>query len=102
MSRGLGIVELTFAALIALRPEWPRASVLGSLGGIAMFLITLSFLITTPGVWQEGYGFPTLSASPGQFLAKDVVLLGAAFWTAGEALRVARPGMIPTRGRALA
>ncbi len=55
-----------------------------------MFLITLSFLLTTPGVWQPGYGFPALSPSPGQFLAKDLVLLGAAIWTAGEALRAAR------------
>ncbi len=72
----LGFVELTLAALIALRPVWPRASAFGSLGGIAMFLTTLTFLITTPGVWQEGYGFPALSGSPGQFLAKDVVPSG--------------------------
>ena len=55
-----------------------------------MFLITLSFLLTTPGVWQPSLGFPALSPSPGQFLAKDLVLLGAAIWTAGEALRAAR------------
>lgn len=89
----LGVVELTLAALIALRPVWAKASAIGSLGAIAMFSTTLSFLITTPGVWQEGYGFPALSASPGQFLVKDVVLLGAAIWTAGEALWAARPGM---------
>lgn len=35
---------------------------------------------------QEGFPFPFLSASPGQFLIKDLVLLGAALWTAGEAL----------------
>lgn len=33
-----------------------------------------------------GYGFPFPSPMPGQFLAKDIVLLGAAIWTAGEAL----------------
>ncbi len=99
-SRALGVVELTLAALIALRPVSARASALGSLGGIAMFSITLSFLITTPGVWQEGYGFPSLSGSPGQFLAKDVVLLGAAIWTAGEALRAAQAGReMPTTHR---
>ena len=48
-----------------------------------MFLITLSFLLTTPGVWQPSLGFPALSPSPGQFLSKDLVLLGAAIWTAG-------------------
>jgi reactive chlorine resistance protein C len=58
-------------------------------------LITLSFMLTIPGVWQPGYGFPFLSGA-GQFLAKDVLLLGAAIWTAGEALGAAcgvrRPG----------
>jgi uncharacterized membrane protein YkgB len=53
-----------------------------------MFLITLSFILTTPGVWQEGYGFPALSGA-GQFLIKDLLLLGAAIWTAGEALQAA-------------
>ena len=52
-----------------------------------MFATTLSFLVTTPGVWEPTLGgFPALSAVPGQFLLKDVVLLGAALWTLGEAL----------------
>jgi uncharacterized membrane protein YkgB len=56
------------------------------MGVIFMALITLSFLLTTPGVWQPEYGFPYLSPMPGQFLAKDLLLLGAAIYTAGEAL----------------
>ena len=59
------------------------------LRAIIMFLITLSFVLTTPGVWQPGYGFPFLAPNPGQFLAKDLLLLGAAVWTAGEALMAA-------------
>ncbi|MDQ2747707.1 MAG: DUF417 family protein, partial [Acidobacteriota bacterium] len=59
-------------------------------GAIVMFLTTLSFLLTTPGVWQPGYGFPFASPSPGQFLAKDLLLLGAAVWTAGESLRATK------------
>ena len=35
-------------------------------------------------------GFPAVSAMPGQFVLKDIVLLGAALWTAGEAW-AARP-----------
>jgi uncharacterized membrane protein YkgB len=54
-----------------------------------MFLSTLSFLLTMPGVWQEEHGFPALSME-GQFLAKDGVLLGAAMLTAAESLRAAR------------
>jgi len=92
-SRGLGVVEITIALLIAIGPVWPKLSIVGSLGGIGMFLTTLSFVITTPGVWQAGYGFPALAASPGQFLVKDVVLLGAAVWTLADSLRyvVSRP-----------
>ncbi|MBA2585461.1 MAG: DUF417 family protein [Chthoniobacterales bacterium] len=65
---------------------------MGSIGAIIMGFITLNFLLTTPGVWQPNYGFPFLSAVPGQFLAKDLLLLGAALWTAGEALRAANRG----------
>jgi uncharacterized membrane protein YkgB len=86
-SRGLGVVEIAIALLIAAGPVWPKLSIVGSLGGIGMFLTTLSFVITTPGVWQAGYGFPALAASPGQFLVKDVVLLGAALWTLADSLR---------------
>jgi len=55
-----------------------------------MFFTTLSFLFSTPGVIESSLGFPALSAVPGQFLIKDVVLLGAALWTTGEALRAVR------------
>ncbi len=83
----LGVVEIILGALILLRPWAPRLSAFGSLGAILVFLVTLTFLLTTPGVWQPDYGFPFLSPMPGQFLAKDLLLLGAAIWTAGEALR---------------
>jgi hypothetical protein len=33
---------------------------------------------------------PVLSALPGQFLLKDVVLLGVAVWTLGEAVQAHR------------
>ena len=82
----LGVVELTIAILIAARPFSARASVLGSALAIGMFLTTLSFLITTPGVWEPSLdGFPALSALPGQFLIKDLALLGISLWTLGEA-----------------
>ena len=83
----LGIVEITLGILIATRPFAPKISAIGSIGAIFMFLVTLSFLLTTPGVWQAGYGFPFPSVLPGQFLVKDIMLLGAAIWTASEALR---------------
>ena len=86
----LGAVEIALGLLIATRPFAPRISALGSIGAIFLFLVTLTFVLTTPGVWQPGYGFPYPSPDPGQFLLKDIVLLGAAIWTAGEALSAAR------------
>ncbi len=88
-SRLIGVAEIALGSLIAAKPLAPRASAVGSLGAVAMFSTTLSFLFTMPGVQQEGYGKLRLS-QPGQFLLKDSVLLGAALLTAAESLREAR------------
>jgi uncharacterized membrane protein YkgB len=85
-SHGLGVVEVAIAMLIALRPWSPKACAIGSAAAMLMCLTTLSFLFSTPGWEQSLGGFPALSAMPGQFLLKDVVLLGAAIWSLGEAL----------------
>src|SRR5438132_10259983 len=86
----LGTAEIIAALLIALRPVAPRASAAGSALAVLLFLGTLSFLFTTPGVTAAG-GFPVLSVLPGQFLLKDLVLAGAALWTLGDSLGAARP-----------
>ncbi len=85
----LGVVEITLGILIALRRVAPKLSAYGSIAAAFMFLLTLTFTLSTPGVWQPGYGFPFPSPMPGQFLAKDLLFLGASIWTAGEALRAA-------------
>ena len=85
----LGGVEVAIAVLIAARPFSPQASALGSALAVGMFLTTLSFLATTPGVWEPSAGgFPALSAFPGQALIKDLALLGISLWTLGEAWQV--------------
>src|SRR5215468_9817346 len=82
----LGVVEVAVAILIAARPFSSRATILGSALAVGMFLTTLSFLFTTPGVWEPSAGgFPALSGFPGQFLLKDIALLGIALWSLGEA-----------------
>lgn len=86
----VGVIEISIGLLIATRAFWPKASAIGSIGAAITFIITLSFMLTTPGVWEAGYGFPFPSAMPGQFLAKDLVLLGVSIWTAGEALMASR------------
>ena len=89
VSNVIGAIEIAIAALIALRPLSPKASLVGSLGAVVTFLLTVSFLLSTPGAVQLRYGFPVLGDA-GQFLIKDLVLLGASFWTAAEAYGAAQ------------
>jgi len=87
----IGVVELSAATLICLRRFRPRLSALGSLLSVATFSITLSFLITTPHVLAPDNPF-------GGFLMKDLILLGAALYTAAEALAADRASSaLPTR-----
>jgi len=82
----LGVVEISVAAMIALRPLSAKVSAMGSALAAVMFLTTLTFLLSTPG-WEASLGgFPALSVVPGQFIIKDIVLLAAAVWSLGEAL----------------
>jgi reactive chlorine resistance protein C len=78
----IGIVELTAAVLIATRRFKPNLSAIGSLIASFVFLVTLSFLVTTPGVLAPDNPF-------GGFLMKDIIFLGAALVTAAEALAAA-------------
>lgn len=55
-----------------------------------MFCTTGSFMLTTPGVWAPGYGFPAPLTALGGFLFKDLVYLGVAILVTGESLRAAR------------
>jgi uncharacterized membrane protein YkgB len=89
LARLIGATEIVIGSLIAAKPLAPRASALASLAGVAMFTTTLSFLGTTPEAWQQKRGEPKLSPA-GQFLIKDVVLLGASLLTAGDSLQAAR------------
>jgi uncharacterized membrane protein YkgB len=89
VSNVIGVIEIATAALMALRPLSPKASFVGSLVAVVTFLLTVSFLFSTPGAAEFKYGFPVL-ADAGQFLIKDLVLLGASFWTAAEAYRASQ------------
>lgn len=91
VARGLGTMEIVAAVLIAVRPLWPRASAVGSALAVVLFVGTLSFLFTTPGVVAtHAAGIPVLSALPGQFLLKDLVLISVALWTLGDSLGARR------------
>ena len=95
----IGAIEVSIATLIALRRWFPTASAVGSVGAVMMFLTTLSFIITTPG-WEPSLGgFPALSGDVGEFLIKDLVLLGAALWTLADSLKAIppQPGLLRNR-----
>jgi uncharacterized membrane protein YkgB len=89
VSNLLGVVEISTALLIALRPLSTRLAIFGSCLAILTFLTTLTFLFSLPGWEQSLGGFPALSGSGG-FLLKDAVLLGASVWSLGEALTAGR------------
>lgn len=87
MSAGIiGSYEIVAGLLIATRPIAARLSALGGLLAVGTFLVTTSFLFTTPAmaVYATAESFPFLGML-GQFLAKDIVLLGASIYIAGEA-----------------
>lgn len=86
-SNCLGALEIAIAVIIAAKPISARISAAGSALAAVLFLGTLSFILSTPPVWEGSLnGFPALSVAPGQFLLKDLALLGASIWTLGEAL----------------
>ena len=86
-SNWLGVLEIAIAVMIAAKPISARISAAGSALAAVLFLGTLSFILSTPPVWEASLGgFPALSVAPGQFLLKDLALLGASIWTLGQAL----------------
>lgn len=86
----IGGIEIATAVLIVAGTRFPKAAIAGAVGAIATFVITLSFLFSAPG-WESSLGgFPALSVVPGQFLLKDSVLLAAAVWLLGDALKSIR------------
>jgi uncharacterized membrane protein YkgB len=85
-----GSIELVVAALLAVKPWFPKASVVGGVFAVLFFVTTLSFMITTPGVGEASAGgFPILSAD-GEFLMKDIANLGLALWLLADAIDATR------------
>nr|WP_306192747.1 DUF417 family protein [Streptomyces sp. MK5] len=91
LARAIGLTEIAIGGMVSTGRWAPRVSAAGSLLAAGMFGVTLSFLATTPEAWhvRERGREPKLSPA-GQFLIKDVVLLGAALVTAAESLNSIR------------
>lgn len=85
-----GSIELIVAALLAVKPWYPKVSVVGGVFASLFFVTTLSFMVTTPGVGEASAGgFPVLSAD-GEFLMKDIANLGLALWLLADAIEATR------------
>ncbi len=78
----IGVVEMSAALLMCARRFRPGLAAIGSLLAAGTFVLTLSFLVTTPGIFEPTNPF-------GGFIMKDIILLGAALFSASEALRAA-------------
>ncbi|AZG17278.1 YkgB family protein [Cupriavidus pauculus] len=77
-SYAVGVLELSTALALILGAFQPGFSALGAAMSTTTYLITLTFFLSTPGVAEAtAGGFPAISALPGQFLLKDLVLLAA-------------------------
>ena len=92
----IGTAELTFGLLLATGLRWTGglAAVFGALGSCVTFLMTLSFMVTTPGVFAPS-GPPLLSGTTGVFLIKDIVLLATSVLLLAQSLAHRQAVAIP-------
>jgi uncharacterized membrane protein YkgB len=84
-SQFLGVVEIAAALLLVASPWSPRVGVAGGVVAASTFFVTSSLLTALPAWETRLGGFPALNPL-GQFLIKDVVLLGVALVVTGESL----------------
>lgn len=82
----LGYIELMIGILILGRIVSPKISLLGGVLSVGLFVTTISFMFSTPGVIEVSIGFPAITVSPGQFLLKDVALLAVSIFIVGHSL----------------
>ncbi|MGB6188285.1 DUF417 family protein [Aeromonas molluscorum] len=72
VSNLIGIAELLVALGLVLSLRYPPLGLYAGAAASLIFLVTLSFLFTLPGVWKWVDGVPVINF----FLFKDVVFLG--------------------------
>lgn len=80
----LGIVEISTAALLIGSFWSARAAIMAGVLAAVTFLTTTSIMFALP-FWHEELGFPYIS-SFGQFLIKDVIMLGVSLVILSEGL----------------
>ncbi|MFA6468869.1 MAG: DUF417 family protein [Bacteroidota bacterium] len=82
VSNLFGTLELITALCLLLHFFWPKAGILGGAFSAATFLVTLSFIFTTPGVFSVVDGILITEF----FILKDVMALGISIMVLGKSL----------------
>jgi uncharacterized membrane protein YkgB len=72
VSNAIGTIEIIIALLLIFSVKFAFLKRYAGIGMIVTFLVTLSYLFTTPGVWKVVDGVPVTDF----FILKDLMLLG--------------------------
>lgn len=72
VSNLIGAVEIIVAITLVISIRWYRLRRYAAMAVILIFIATLSFLFTTPGMWRSVDGMPVTDF----FILKDIAFLG--------------------------
>ncbi len=72
VSNTIGVIEIIIALLLIFSVKFAFLRRYAGIGMIITFLVTLSYLFTTPGIWKVVDGIPVTYF----FILKDLMLLG--------------------------
>lgn len=75
VSNLIGTIEIIIALLLIFSAKFAVLKKYAGIGMIVTFLVTLSYLFTTPGMWKIVDGVPVTDF----FILKDLMLLGFGF-----------------------
>lgn len=75
VSNLIGAIEIIIALLLIFSAKFAVLKKYAGIGMIVIFLTTLSYLFTTPGMWKIVDGVPVTDF----FIIKDLILLGFGF-----------------------
>ncbi|PQA90129.1 hypothetical protein B0A69_20855 [Chryseobacterium shigense] len=72
VSNAIGVIEIIIAGLLIFSVKFASLKKYAGIGMIITFLVTISYLFTTPGMWKIVDGVPVTDF----FILKDLMLLG--------------------------
>lgn len=72
VSNAIGAIEIIIALLLIFSVKFAFLRRYAGIGLIMTFLVTLSYLFTTPGIWKTVDGVPVTDF----FILKDLMFLG--------------------------